>query len=130
MMFPPELNPVVAPLRCKECGAVVKGLGCPICLMKKSLAEIIRQQSTYVLPAVEGRMKVTIARWRAGDYHVALFGHASKAFCGKSLKGASKNFVEFKQLGSPTSLLQPYATCKDCIAVFGKSVQAAKEEQR
>lgn len=119
-MMPPSDKPVAPPLRCKECGAVVKGLGCPICLMRKSMAEIVRQQATYVLPAVEGRRLVPLARWRSGEYHIALYGHNTQAFCGKSLRGASKFHVEYKYIGSVT-----YETCRDCMSMFKKAVDAA-----
>jgi hypothetical protein len=121
MILPPTDKPVAPPLRCRECNAVIYGLGCPKCLMAKSMAEIVRQQATYVLPAVEGRRLVPLARWRSGGYHIALYGHNTQAFCGKSLRGASKFHVEYKYIGKG----KPYEPCEDCMSVFKKAVDAA-----
>ena len=109
------------PLRCRECNAIIHGLGCPACLMRKSMAEIVRQQATYVLPAVEGRRLVPLARWRSGGYHIALYGHNTQAFCGKSLRGASKFHVEYKYIGKG----KPYEACESCMSMFKKAVDAA-----
>jgi hypothetical protein len=126
MFLPPSDKPVAPPMRCRECNAVIYGLGCPQCLMAKSRAEIVKQQRTYVLPAVEDRYTVTLARWASGNYHIALFGHNRMAFCGKSLRGATKHRIAHKHIA--TSAGQPYETCRECVAVFNKAVEAARRD--
>ena len=123
-MFPSDSRiPLSPPLHCKTCGKVFKGLGCPACLMAKSVAEITRQQATYVPMAVEGRITVTLCRWRAGEFHVALYGNLLRSFCGESLKGATRVRVPYSQIN------KPYETCQDCMNMFRQSLVESMKER-
>lgn len=124
MLIPEDKStPVVPPLLCKTCGKTYKGLGCQPCLLAASIREITKQQRTYVPMAVEGRISVTLARWRAGEFHIALYGDLTRAFCLKSLKGATRVRIPYDQIN------RPYETCATCVTMFHQSLREAEKER-